>query len=336
MTDEPKSGQVQETGLTTTTEQTGELSATETEASATMEIQAAYLMACKYPRKEEQAYAEIQSLCNLPEFAEDTSAVYRKPVGGGHEVEGAGIRLAEEMARLWKNIMIRKVIIYDDEERRKCRWTVTDVQNNTSYSEEKTIKKTVERKDGRNREIVSERVNSYGQVVYVVKSTEAEMQIKESATGSIVTRNLILRLIPHHIKNMAIQAVKNTRLNRAKDNIQEGKRKIIDAFNSINIKPDKLEKYLAHDLDTISPTEVVDLRAIYGAIKNGETTWNEVIKSKLETPDAPLEPETSELPEDFDTSFDTGDISTHTAPDAPVKGKRRGRPKKKQEGELFE
>jgi hypothetical protein len=46
-----------------------------------------------------------------------------------------------------------------------------------------------------------------------------------------------------------------------------------------------LEKYLKHSLDTISPAEIGDLRAVHAAIKEGDATWADYLKT-----DEPAEP----------------------------------------------
>jgi hypothetical protein len=48
------------------------------------------------------------------------------------------------------------------------------------------------------------------------------------------------------------------------------------------VKAEDLVKYLGHQLDTCSPTELVDLRGMYGAIRDGEATWKQVMENKAE------------------------------------------------------
>lgn len=63
-----------------TLERSAELAAIAVSASARAEVEAAYVMAMKNPRNEENARVMIMSACRSPLFA--AKARYRKPQGG--------------------------------------------------------------------------------------------------------------------------------------------------------------------------------------------------------------------------------------------------------------
>jgi hypothetical protein len=67
----------------------------------------------------------------------------------------------------------------------------------------------------------------------------------------------------------------------ARDPDAERKR-IVDAFGGLGVKAGQLTEYLGHDIGTCSPKELVDLRGLYGAIKDGEATWASVMENKAE------------------------------------------------------
>ena len=61
-----------------------------------------------------------------------------------------------------------------------------------------------------------------------------------------------------------------------KDPAAERKR-VADAFSGIGVMPRDLEAYLGHPLASTSPSEMSDLRKIFQAIRDGETTWVQVM-----------------------------------------------------------
>lgn len=233
-------------------------------------IQSAYVMAMQRPRSEEQSRARILEACKRPEFAQRVE--YSKPVGGSR-INGPSIRFAELAVREWGNVLTESQVVYEDDNVRRIKITLLDLETNATFGKEIQIKKTVERKNKKGREVVGERPNSYGETVYIVKATDDELHNKEAAMISKVIRNEGLRLIPSDIVDEAIDIARKTIRDRDAQDPKAAKRKILDSFDGIGIKPKEIEKYLGHPLDTVSPAELGDLRAIYTAIKSGEATW---------------------------------------------------------------
>lgn len=240
-------------------------------------IQSAYVMAMQRPRSEEQSRARILEACKRPEFA--ARVEYQKPVGGS-KVVGPSIRFAELAVRSWGNINVETQVVYEDREVRRVKVTILDLETNATFGKEIQIRKTVERRDGKGREIVGERTNTYGDKVFIVLATDDEIHNKEAAQISKVIRNEGLRLIPQDIVDEAIQTARKTLNDRDAKDPQAAKKAVMDAFSSLGIKPKELEKYLGHSLDTVSPAELQDLRGVYAAINGGEATWADYVAPK--------------------------------------------------------
>ena len=229
-------------------------------------IQSAYIMAYQKPRSEDQARARILEACKRPVFAERVE--YAKPVGG-RSIKGPSIRFAELALREWGNVRADTQVVYEDDNIRRIKLTCTDLETNTSFNKEIQIGKTVERRQAGDREVIGRRTNSSGQEVFIVKATDDELHNKEAAMISKALRNEGLRLIPSDIVDDAIEVAKETLRNRDKGDPLAAKKKVMDAFLDIGIKPKDLEKYLGHKMDVVSPAELQDLRGIYRAIKDG-------------------------------------------------------------------
>lgn len=260
--------------------QQAELAAISVAATSKAMVESAFIMALKKPRNEELARTRLLDRCKDPAFAD--AAIYSKPVGGS-AIEGLSIRFVEDLLALWGNVKIKVTVIFEDDFRRVVNVNVIDLETNTSYDVDLTIDKTVERrKADATREILRERLNTSGDRVFILRATEDEVNIKTAAGVSKAIRNNGLRCVPGHIKEEALRVMNAALEGKIKENPEAERRKLIDAFSALSIKPDRLEEYLGHALDVTTPAELVELRKIYNALKAGETTWPQVMESKAE------------------------------------------------------
>jgi len=243
--------------------------------SARARIESAYLMALHKPRNEDEARDRILHTCRKPGFAEKVE--FSKPVGG-RQIKGPSVRFAEVALRAWGNVLTETQVVYEDDTLKRIKLFCTDLETNLTHSKEIVINKTVERKSKKDREVTGERVNTSGEVVYIVKATDDEIHNKEAALISKALRNEGLRLIPVDIIDEAIDVAKQTLRNRDKQDPDAAKRKILDSFSEIGVKPKDIEQYLRHKTDSITPKEMEDLRGIYRAIRDGEAKWADYIQ----------------------------------------------------------
>ena len=246
--------------------------------AAKAQIQAAYIVAMQKPRNQMQARSNILMACKRTEFAE--KAEYSKPVGK-HKITGPSVRFAELAIREWENVRVETVVLYEDDDVKRLRVSAIDLETNAQFSRDIQIKKTIERrsKKGREEDVISERKNTYGDVVYILRATDDEMLTKESAWVSKIIRNEGLRLIPTDIIEEGLKQARETLRSKAAMDPDGEKKKIVDAFAGIGIKPTQLEKYLGHDIGTIMPAEIAELRSMYRTIRDGEASWNDYMKT---------------------------------------------------------
>lgn len=295
---------------------TGEMAAIAGAARAKAQIEAAYLVAINRPRDIDKAEKQILQACQDPTFAD--SAMWNRIVGrekneatGQWEDvwgEGLNIRFAEEAVQAMTNIHPSSDLVYEDEDTKVFKITITDLEANVAYSKDVTIKKTIERqKLNRGQVAISERTNSRGQIVYVVAATEMDMRNKQAAAESLVMRTNGLRLIPARIKAKAIEQIKATIL--ANEKASPGViGRLLKSFEEFGATKEQIDKLLHHDLAQVTGEEIVKLRGLYRAIKDGETTWQETINAAVE-----IRPE----PEKASVSLDDvqeGKVETHTEP----------------------
>lgn len=242
-------------------------------------VEARYVMAMRNPRNWDQVRHDTLTECRRPTFANNKSVYYIKPIGNG--VEGLGIRFVESALRHMRNVLTEPIMIFEDDMKETHRVTVTDLEANITYSMDVKVSKTVERSkamdDG---SYISVRLNSYGKKVFTVPAQDDELLNKRGALISKAVRTLGLRIIPGDIQDEAIDIIKAIRMDDAARDPAAERKKIVDAFGALGVKALDLVTYLGHDLDQCSPAELVSLRGIYGAIRDGEATWVEVIDNK--------------------------------------------------------
>lgn len=286
----PKAGETvrQEFGASQVA-RTGETAATAVAAQARAAIESRYVMALQRPRDIDLARVTLLKSCERPRFAE--VARYLKPIGKG--VEGPSIRLAEEAARCMTNIAVEITTIYDDERRRIIRVSATDLEANLSQSTDVSIPKTVERNKIQDGDVViSQRKGSNGQTVYTRVATDDEILNTVNGLASKALRTNILRLVPADILEEAMEQVYATLANRSAADPDADRKRMVDSFAGLNIMPNRLKEYLGHDLDVTTPAEILILRGIYTAIKDGEATWAEVMDNKQKDATRPPDPPT--------------------------------------------
>jgi hypothetical protein len=257
----------------------GETASAAVAAQAKAMIESRYVMAMRNPRVMDQVRQDLLKECRRPSFANNKSALYHKPIGKG--VEGLGIRFVEVALRCFRNTLNESQMVFADDEREIHRVSITDLESNTTWPMDVTVSRTVERSkpmdDG---SYISMRLNSYKKPVYTVPATDDELLNKRGALISKAVRTLGLRVIPGDLQDEAEDIIRAIRLDEAAKDPDAERRKLVDAFGGVGVKASDLIEYLAHTLDACTPAELVELRGIYGSLRDGEATWLMVIENK--------------------------------------------------------
>lgn len=244
-------------------------------------VESRYIMAMRHPRNWDAVRQELLKECRRPSFANNKSAYYIKPIGNG--VEGLGIRFVEVALRCMKNVLVETTMVFEDESKEVHRVSVTDLEANITYPLDVRVSKTVERSkpmdDG---SYISVRKNSYNKNTYTVPANDEDLLNKRGALISKAIRTLGLRIIPGDLCDEAEEIIKLIRHDEAARDPDAERRAIADAFSAIGVTATDLTSYLGHDLGKCSPAQLVTLRGIYGAIRDGEATWKSVMDNKAE------------------------------------------------------
>jgi hypothetical protein len=268
-----------------------ETAATAAAALAKSQTEARYMVALARPRDMDAVRTNILKECKRPTFAD----VARYSVQRGKKtdqdgnwvdnyVEGPSIRFAEAAMRCMGNLFTAETTTYDDDEKRVIEISVTDLEANITQGTSVTVAKVIERKKPRDGDVViSRRKNSANEEVCLVRATEDEMLNRKNSLASKALRGLLLRCLPGDIVDEAMEVALAVQIDRDAKDPDAAKRKVLDAFVSINVPVSELKKYAGHDLSAVSPKELADLRSLHSAIKEGETTWRTAMEEKYPT-----------------------------------------------------
>jgi len=249
--------------------------ATQMVALAQREIEAAVLLARRFPRDTSACFQALVRACRRPSFAE--RAQYRYPRGKKKTdsgewvpniIQGPSIYFAREVAKLWGNLKVDFQIVEDTDESRTIRARAWDLETNYSTAQEDTFKKLIQRKvDG---------------VTQWVVPDERDLRELTNKRAAILERGVILRMLPDDIKADAIGEAEVT---RKKDTAQDpdlARKKILVAFDAINVSSAELERLLGCKVGQASPAQIDSLRDLHVAIKDGHTTWQDVVSDAEE------------------------------------------------------
>lgn len=256
-----------------------ETAATAVAVAARADVEARYAIAQRFPRVWMDVRNRMLQHCSRARFA--TTARYSKPVGG-QKIMGWSVRFAEAAAREMGNLFISTTVVWDDEEKRIVRVTVTDLESNTSYPTDVVISKTIERYSSNGYEVLGSREKN-GKTLYIVKANDDDILNKQGALVSKARRNNILALMPGDLLDECFDEVQEAASKEDAADPQAAAKKISKAFYEYGVSAKDLAAYLGKaDFTGVTPEQVGMLRTIYIAIKDGELTWEAIVAAKAE------------------------------------------------------
>lgn len=220
------------------------------QSRATQEVQAALVIAKRFPRNEFEAIERIKTACKRVGLAE--CAIYSYPRGNA-TVNGPSIRLAETLAQNWGNIDCGVEELEQSNGESQVMAYAWDKETNSRVSKVFTVKHERHTRSG------------------VTKLTDPRDIYEMVANqGSRRLRACILAVIPGDIVDMAVGECDKTLAGDNKEPLKDRVSKMVSAFSDdFQVSVKQIEARLGHNLDAISETELVNLRKIYRTLKDG-------------------------------------------------------------------
>lgn len=229
-----------------------------TQAASVAEVQAAMVIAQKFPRDPRAAWSRIEQACQRPMLAEQAVYAYSR---GGSEVTGPSIRLAEALAQSWGNIQfgVREL------DQRPGESTVEafawDLETNT--------KRSIVFQVGH------ERHTKRG----VTKLTDPRDIYETVANqGARRLRACILAVIPGDVTDAAVRECNKT-LHARVEVTPERVKAMLETFAGYGVTKEHIEKRIQRTLDSIAPAQFLSLGKIANSLRDGMSApsdWFEI------------------------------------------------------------
>lgn len=216
---------------------------------AIAEAQGQLILAKRFPRDTNAAYAELMEACKMPAFA--GVAFYSVPRGGG-KVNGPSIRLAEEIARCYMNFEYGHRELSRGDGKSEIEVYAWDKEKNNRSIRQITVQHTMDTKDGPRK-----------------LRDQKDIDDKIANVASKQVRGRILALVPKWMVESAIEECRKTLAGGNDEPISVRIRKMTQAFAKFGVTADHLERHLGHKLDDILADELVDLMGIFNSLREG-------------------------------------------------------------------
>ena len=242
------------------------------------EVQAAMVVAKRFPRNEVESHNRILNACKRRSLAE--RAVYEYP-RGGENVTGPSIRLAEVMAQNWGNLDFGITELEQKGNRSTVMAYCWDLETNVRQTKKGTKALT----DPRD--------------IYEMVANQGARRL----------RACILGIIPGDVVDAAVAACEKTLLGGGEPLIDRV-RKMAQAFQEdFGVPLESLEKYIGCKAEAFTSQSIVKLRGVYTALKDGRADREQYF-------DLPaVDEKTGEVKESHDETVGTPDDGkTDSAP----------------------
>jgi hypothetical protein len=212
------------------------------------EVQAAMVIAKRFPRNGIEAMDKILQACTRPTLAEGALYSYSR---GGSDVTGPSIRLAEVAAQSWGNVSfgIREL------EQRNGESTVEafawDMETNTRQVKVFQVGHVRHTKAGQ-KKLTDPRD------IYELVANQGARRL----------RSCILGVIPGDVIEAAVKQCEET-LHSNADTTPEGLKKLAGAFAKLGVSKEQIEARIQRRLESIRPAQVVQLKKVYASLRDG-------------------------------------------------------------------
>lgn len=233
-------------------------------ARETAEVQAALTIAKKFPRDESACYAKVIKAFQRPGVA--TNARYSFPRGkGGQRVSGPSVDCARELARIWGNIRYGVQVVSSQDGEIQLEGYAWDMETGARAVAQDRFAKLIQRK--------------VGDKTVWVEPDERDARELIFRRGAILVRNAILSIIPSDITDAAeataIETMRKSEAGKLEKSREETVRELVLAFDRIGVSVDMLSRRLGHEVSLITADEMVELRAMWKSINDGNSKRTE-------------------------------------------------------------
>lgn len=231
-------------------------------ARAMQEVQAAIILAKKFPRDTLTAIHRIKESCKRPKLAEKATYSYPK---GGQLVTGPSIRMAELIAQNWGNLDFGVRELSSENGESLVESYCWDMETNVRQTKSFKVPHTRFTRSSGNTKLTDPRD------IYEAVANQGARRL----------RACILGVIPQDVIEEATDEVRRTLAGSNTTPIKDRISQMMQAFyHKFQVSKSMLEGFLKHSLEEVSEDELVDLRGIFNSLKDGVSKRSDWFKFK--------------------------------------------------------
>lgn len=213
------------------------------------EVQAAMIVAKRFPRDETASWSRIMSACKRPGLAEKARYEYPR---GGENVSGPSIRLAEAMAQAWGNLDFGVIELDQKPGESTVMAYCWDLETNTRQTKIFTVPHIRQTKKGT-------KVLTDPRDIYEMVANQGARRL----------RACILGIIPKDVVDDAMEQCTKT-LTSGKEPLIDRVRKMVSVFHEqIGVPQSCLEEYIGCKVEAFTEQSIVRLRGVFTSISEG-------------------------------------------------------------------
>lgn len=239
------------------------------------EVQAAMLVAKRFPRDEAVANDRILQACTRPSLAESAIYSYSR---GGTEVSGPSVRLAEAIAQAWGNIDFGFIELEQNKLESQVMAYAWDLETNTRQSKVFSVPHIRQTKSG-----------AYPLTdprdIYEMVANQAARRV----------RSCILAIIPGDVVDSAVKQCELTLKTGNNVPLEARINDMVQKFAEYEVTEKMLAAYVGKNVSAFTEKDVISMAKVYRALKDG-IAGIDVILEKIKN-SAPAEEEVEEKKE---------------------------------------
>lgn len=214
------------------------------------EVQAAMVIAKKFPRDEVESYNRIMRACQRKSLAEQSMYEYPR---GGTKVTGPSIRLAEAMAQNWGNLDFGIIELEQKNGESQVMAYAWDLETNTRQTKIFNVPHIRGTKKGN-----------------IPLTDPRDIYELVANQGARRVRACILGVIPGDVIDSAIDECKKTLVGENKEPLIDRVRKGIKLFeDNFSVTLEMLEKYIGCKSEAFSEHDMIRLNNVYKSLRDG-------------------------------------------------------------------
>lgn len=225
------------------------------------EVQAAMIMANRFPRDQVIAYNRVINACKRPSLAAQAEYSYPR---GGQKVNGASIRLVEAIAQNWGNVDCGIIELSNNPKQSELMAYAWDLETNTRITKTFTVEHKRDTKQG-------------------TKDLTDSRDIYENKAnfGARRLRACILGIIPGDVVDAAIETCRETLKGSHKKPLIDRMRDMVNVFeDEFMVTKALIEDFLQFKIEACDENDFIRMRGVYKSLIDGMAKPEDYFKIK--------------------------------------------------------